>query len=102
MIDKKKLLSKLISDIKFHYINGKNKTSDYIEFLLSRIRSKHFEIKKQKETCRWKLTTDWYDDEIVYETSCNSYHWFDEGNTKFNRFKYCPYCGKEIDEIKSE
>lgn len=100
MLDKEKVLSQLKSDSKFQYINGENKTTDYIEFILSRIRTSHFDIEKPKETCKWKLSTDWYDDEIVYEASCDNSHWFEDGNTRFNRFKWCPYCGKEIEEVK--
>lgn len=52
-----------------------------------------------KSTCKWTAqqeSDDWrdiYDYEIECKKECESYM------LKVN-FKYCPYCGKEIEEVK--
>lgn len=52
-----------------------------------------------KEACKWTAqqeSDDWrdiYDYEIECKKECESYM------LKVN-FKYCPYCGKEIEEVK--
>jgi uncharacterized paraquat-inducible protein A len=54
----------------------------------------------QKNTCQWKLSTEEWDDEI-YETSCGECFMLNNPATLAqNNFKYCPSCGKEIEEIK--
>jgi hypothetical protein len=57
---------------------------------------KSVDIKK----CKWKLDTDYdrtyYDVFGLYYTECN--HEFDESHYHIGDFKYCPFCGKEIEE----
>lgn len=35
-----------------------------------------------------------------YETSCKNVLCFITGDIKENKYKYCPYCGKKIKEVK--
>lgn len=44
--------------------------------------------------CKWK-----YDGEGFYETSCENSFFFDTGDRKENKFKYCPFCGNKIIEL---
>ena len=44
-------------------------------------------------TCKWTWNGDGF-----YQTSCGNSFFFESGNIKENNFKYCPYCGKEIEE----
>jgi hypothetical protein len=50
----------------------------------------------EAKTCRWSVCDDDY---YVYETTCNNIHQFMEGYVKDNSYKYCPYCGLQIEEI---
>ena len=50
-----------------------------------------------KDKCVWEYTTN---DMDYYETSCNNAFQFNYGE-KDDNFKYCPYCGKEI-EVENE
>jgi transcriptional regulator with XRE-family HTH domain len=45
--------------------------------------------------CEWKLI-----DENYFETMCEEAHYFVTDGIKENGYKYCPYCGREIKEIK--
>jgi len=47
--------------------------------------------------CIWKEEKD-IDSCHVYNTSCENMFEFIDGNPKDNNFKYCPYCGKSINE----
>jgi len=101
MIDKEKLIDDLSST--FNYFEDCETDREFyyeIQNLLFRIKSGDFDIEKQKENCKWKLESEYYDFPIVYESDCNNIHYFEEGNTRFNRFRWCPYCGKEIEEIE--
>lgn len=44
--------------------------------------------------CKWVI------DEYHYETECNNAFEFYIGGPLENKYIYCPYCGKEIEEIK--
>lgn len=49
--------------------------------------------------CKW---TQWKDDGYgvdTYDTECGNAHTFIEGGVKDNLHKFCPYCGKEIEEV---
>ena len=52
------------------------------------------------ETCKW--THDPLDDERVYETSCGQANQFGDGGPVENGYKFCPYCGKEIELKRDE
>lgn len=45
-------------------------------------------------SCFW--TYDLEDD--TYYTACSQSFMFNDGDWIENRFKYCPFCGKRIDE----
>lgn len=48
-----------------------------------------------KIPCEWNGCDDGY-----YSTSCNKSFIFTESDCEGNDFKYCPYCGREIKEMK--
>lgn len=49
------------------------------------------------DKCVWK-ENETYFDEGDYTTGCGQPHFFSEGEIKENGYKYCPYCGKQIEE----
>ena len=49
--------------------------------------------------CIWKEEKD-VDSCYTYSTSCDNMFEFNNGNTKDNGFKCCPYCGHNIKENK--
>jgi hypothetical protein len=49
-----------------------------------------------RKKCAWRY--DYIHD--YYETECENAFVFIEGRKTDNGFIYCPYCGKEIEEIK--
>jgi uncharacterized Zn-finger protein len=55
------------------------------------------ELEKKSDTCEWD--GEYSCDCNYYETSCNHNFTFIDGGISDNNFKYCPYCGKEIEEI---
>lgn len=43
--------------------------------------------------CKWEI----YDIEMnAYETGCHKTFVFENDGPEENRFKYCPYCGREL------
>jgi PHP family Zn ribbon phosphoesterase len=53
------------------------------------------------EKCNWKYGED--SDNGYYDTSCeNSFQFFYDKLEDNIGFKHCPYCGKEIQEVKDE
>ena len=49
------------------------------------------------EFCEW-MQDDGATD--IYETKCGNSHMFIDGNPSENKYKYCPYCGKEIKVVE--
>lgn len=50
------------------------------------------------EWCTWR-----YDDsDDYYETNCGQAFTFIDGGPKLNRFRFCPYCGKPIQQPVKE
>jgi hypothetical protein len=47
-------------------------------------------------TCKWTYNENYY----YYGTECGEAHMFNEGNVEDNNYKYCPYCGRLIEEEK--
>jgi len=45
-------------------------------------------------TCKWTYDENYY----YYGTECGNVFQFDCGGIEENEFKYCPYCGKYIEE----
>jgi predicted nucleic acid-binding Zn-ribbon protein len=50
-------------------------------------------LKQAGKKCEWML------DDGIYDTNCKDAFYFSEGNLISNDFKYCPYCGREIEEV---
>lgn len=44
--------------------------------------------------CGWKLDSDIF----AWETSCGGLFVINDGTPKENDMKFCPYCGKELDQ----
>jgi hypothetical protein len=40
-----------------------------------------------------------YDEDSVYDTSCDNRHEFITGGVTENNYVFCPYCGKKIKEM---
>ena len=53
--------------------------------------------RKKKKVCVWKHD-DW-DETDSFETSCDQEFLLTEGGLKDNQIKYCPFCGKTIEEL---
>ena len=51
----------------------------------------------EAQKCVWKINKVFCDD--YYETSCGASFRFPP-KRRSNVFKYCPYCGKEIEEVE--
>ena len=45
--------------------------------------------------CKWELIDE---DAGVYETECDNMHYFVSDGPTENKYKYCPYCGKELED----
>ena len=54
-------------------------------------------MRKKKLLCKWKYD----EDEDSYHSSCNDAFCLTTGNLKENHIKYCPFCGKKIEEISN-
>ena len=52
------------------------------------------------DKCKWTLA-ELSDMNDCWDTSCQACHCFTVGNIKDNEYKFCPYCGREIEEIKT-
>lgn len=50
--------------------------------------------------CQWTEQDDRFS--TRYETSCGNSHVFTFGNVFGNDFKYCPYCGCDIEEVTND
>ena len=53
-------------------------------------------VRRKKKPCAW--TCEEMDD--FWNTSCEKAWCFMEGTPKQNRMKFCPFCGKELEQIK--
>ena len=50
------------------------------------------------ETCTWA-----YDDiDGNHDTECGRSHYFPDGTIEENGYKFCPFCGKEMEEVTDE
>ena len=50
--------------------------------------------------CKWVASeSDWGD---FFETTCGNTFQFTVDGVTENQFKYCPYCGGEIEPVDSE
>jgi hypothetical protein len=50
--------------------------------------------------CKWEI--DPHDEQCIHHTSCGEAHCFVDGDVQDNQYKFCPFCGNEIKEIKKE
>ena len=48
-------------------------------------------------SCRWRLDDPDDGDSSPFVTSCNNYFQFNDGGPIDNGFKFCPYCGAELE-----
>lgn len=53
-------------------------------------------MKRKKPICTWEEDADgiWY-------SQCGTGYMFETGTPKENRFKYCPYCGKLLVQVRN-
>jgi hypothetical protein len=54
-------------------------------------------IVKLADTCDWLFEND--EMTMAYKTDCDNLFQFTNDGVKENHFKFCPYCGKPINEI---
>ena len=52
-----------------------------------------------KDQTEQVIRCDWTDCSEYYETECKKSFYFSDGSLFDNGFKYCPYCGKLINEV---
>jgi len=76
--------------------NGRNALQDLYEELLDAAMYTKQQLLEQSEKCKWTFQESL---DTYYETSCDNAFQFEVDGMKEKRFKYCPYCGKEIEEI---
>ena len=51
------------------------------------------------DKCEWTYNEDGHWE--YWDTSCGKAFLFSEGTPEDSGFKFCPYCGKELKEIKN-
>jgi rRNA maturation endonuclease Nob1 len=51
-------------------------------------------------TCKWKYQEDAYEEH--WTTECGEAFVFFEGSPKDNHIRFCPYCGKPIEQIEQK
>lgn len=100
MIDKDKLIIELQTTA--DYLFETDRDDDfryYIEHIIRKIKESNFDV--IKKTCKWKLQDEdeAFDSDKYYETECGQSFYFTHG-LKDDEYKYCPYCGKKIEEIR--
>lgn len=107
MIDKEKLLNFISKKWKPHH--KKSLEDQFENGMFWALKEIWEDVKvgtfdEKQGTCRWKISES-CDTEMeppLLETQCNQEHVFMEGDTDDNNFKYCPYCGKPIEEVRGE
>ncbi len=52
--------------------------------------------------CKWKYWGEYDTDGGRWETSCGSAFTVNEGTPKDNNMKFCPFCGKELWQLKGK
>lgn len=53
------------------------------------------ELEAGMDKCKWIFDIN----HGYYDTECEEGQYFTDGGIKENHYKFCPYCGKEIQEI---
>lgn len=53
----------------------------------------------QSKTCEWIYVSE---PEYCYDTTCNNKVSFCEGMLVDNEYKFCPFCGKVIEELEPD
>lgn len=51
---------------------------------------------REDKSCIWTLVDE---DANAWETGCDNMFQFDVEGPAENKFKYCPYCGSELEEV---
>lgn len=101
MIDKKNLI-KFILECIYHQKHGSD--LNFLELIIFKINEGHFEDFRDSEKCKWEITN--YKLSLpgkIYKIECNPD--ILKGFLKkasLMGYKYCNYCGKEIEEIENE
>jgi len=54
------------------------------------------ELGMQKNYCEWHLDDE---DANNWVSACGGSFWFEEGDPKENKMKYCPYCGRHLTQL---
>ena len=49
--------------------------------------------------CKWQLDDPDFDAGGPYVTQCDEYFQFNDGGPKDNGFKFCPFCGAQLQEV---
>ena len=52
------------------------------------------------DTCKWHKDGQHMPDHDYWETSCDNMFQFKVDGPNENSFKFCPYCGLPIEEVK--
>lgn len=99
MIDKDKLIIELQTTADYLFETDRDEDfRQYIDHIISKIKESNFDV--IKKTCKWnKQVRDHEDDDYLYDPSCMSTTFMFPYGDKEECFKYCPYCGKEIEEV---
>ena len=69
-----------------------------VEYLLIKLLYLECGIDIDTETCVWENKVR-CEGKCGYSTTCNNSFIFEEGTLKDNKFKFCPWCGCEIEII---
>ncbi|MCP5019605.1 MAG: hypothetical protein GY938_30630 [Ketobacter sp.] len=51
-------------------------------------------------TCKWHENGFHLEEHGYWETGCENMFQFGNGGPKENHFKFCPYCGQEIEVVE--
>ena len=51
------------------------------------------------EICKWHKNGFHMEEHNYWETGCDNLFQFNNDGPKKNHFKFCPYCGKPIEEV---
>lgn len=69
---------------------------EYVKANLERLFS---QANQETYKCKWKHIQELYEIQDYWETDCGQAHQFMDGGPKDNIYIFCPYCGKEIEEV---
>lgn len=67
-----------------------------VRSLLDMLKPRHM---KEVKKCQWSVMKPEYEMSGNYDTSCGNAQTFIDGGIAENNYKFCPYCGDEIESI---